>query len=152
MRLQAVVRVRLGPTRALSTFPKAPKRPSSSSSSSWLCLAVSLCSTSFQTSADSSVVGSALLFYLAKKRQWEVRKSLRRSARRLTGSFKTSGQTSSRKQRGLSRITESPPPPLSRKQDIEKGTTTTITSTFEVESPTPRSWRQTLSFWKKPSR
>jgi hypothetical protein len=33
-------------------------------------------------------LGSALLFYLAKKRQWEVRASLRRSAKRLTTAFK----------------------------------------------------------------
>ncbi|KAI9800946.1 MAG: hypothetical protein M1833_003083 [Piccolia ochrophora] len=32
-------------------------------------------------------VGSAVLFYIAKKRQWEIRKSIRRSARRLTGNF-----------------------------------------------------------------
>lgn len=31
---------------------------------------------------------SAVLFYLAKKQQWEVRKSIRKSTRRLTGSFK----------------------------------------------------------------
>jgi len=105
-----------------------------------------------QTAADKLAVGSALLFYLAKKRQWEVRKSLRRSARRLTGSFKTSGQTASRKQRGLSRITETPLPPLSRRQDVEKGNTTTITSTFEVESPTTKSWRQALAFGKKTGR
>lgn len=33
-------------------------------------------------------IGSAILFYLAKKRQWEVRASLRRSARRVTTVFK----------------------------------------------------------------
>ncbi|ERF74562.1 hypothetical protein EPUS_00692 [Endocarpon pusillum Z07020] len=33
-------------------------------------------------------MGSAILFYIAKKRQWEVRASLRRSARRVTTAFK----------------------------------------------------------------
>ncbi|KAF7505223.1 hypothetical protein GJ744_001152 [Endocarpon pusillum] len=33
-------------------------------------------------------IGSAILFYIAKKRQWEVRASLRRSARRVTTAFK----------------------------------------------------------------
>lgn len=33
-------------------------------------------------------ISSAILFYIAKKRQWEVRASLRRSARRVTTAFK----------------------------------------------------------------
>jgi len=103
-----------------------------------------------QDITDIGIVASALLFYLAKKRQWEVRKSIRRSAKRFTGSFKPSAQGTSRKQRGLSKIVESPPPRGMR--DVEKGNKTTITSTFEVESPTPRSWRQALSFGRKPSR
>jgi len=36
-------------------------------------------------------VVSAVLFYLAKKRQWKIRASFRRSTRRLTGSFKPRG-------------------------------------------------------------
>ncbi|KAI9818764.1 MAG: hypothetical protein M1827_007584 [Pycnora praestabilis] len=89
-------------------------------------------------------IASAILFYLAKKRSWEIRKSIRRSARRLTGNFKTSkSQQASRKRQGLSRIPEATP--ISRKtQDVEKGKVQM--STFEVEAPTPkeRSWRQAL--------
>src|SRR5215471_4990099 len=35
------------------------------------------------------IVTSAVLYFVAKKRQWDVRESLRRSARRLTGSIKS---------------------------------------------------------------
>jgi hypothetical protein len=50
---------------------------------------------------------SAVLFYLAKKRQWEVRASLRRSARRVTTAFKAKTPIKSnfsRKDRGVIRI------------------------------------------------
>ncbi|OCK77684.1 hypothetical protein K432DRAFT_284058, partial [Lepidopterella palustris CBS 459.81] len=92
-----------------------------------------------------AVLGSAsvVLFYLAKKRQWDVRQSLRRASRRLTGRSdvsKVDRQTNRQNRRTGVRIAS--PPPSARKtnqreHDLEKGvpaagekgrTTTTITS------------------------
>ncbi|KAI9771050.1 MAG: hypothetical protein M1835_006473 [Candelina submexicana] len=113
---------------------------------------------------------SAILFYLAKKRQWKVRQSIRRSARRLTGTFKPSSsssssrtpQSSSRKQPGLARIPETPqsstprlaPAPKGRSalkvntvfgnpsSEVEKGEKSKVQmSTFEI-SPTPAKTEQ----------
>ncbi len=54
------------------------------------------------------LVASAALFYIAKKRQWDIRKSLRRSARRLTGNL--SSARSIRSMRGGSRRNTGVPP------------------------------------------
>ncbi|KAK2744240.1 hypothetical protein FQN57_004325 [Myotisia sp. PD_48] len=48
-------------------------------------------------------VASAILFYLAKKRQWEMRKKIRRSARRVAESIKSPGLMSPRSFRFASR-------------------------------------------------
>jgi len=45
-------------------------------------------------------VASAVLFFLAKKRQWKLRDSFRRSTRRLTGSLKGRGSRVSDSERG----------------------------------------------------
>ncbi|KAF2279729.1 uncharacterized protein EI97DRAFT_359462, partial [Westerdykella ornata] len=79
---------------------------------------------------------SATLFWLAKKRQWDVRQSIRRASRRLTG---RATEPSKRQNRRTGMRLDSPPPPRTNKQnrDVEKGlaassqrgkTTTTITS------------------------
>ncbi|KAI9702745.1 MAG: hypothetical protein M1836_007959 [Candelina mexicana] len=112
-------------------------------------------------------IASAILFYLAKKRQWKVRQTIRRSARRLTGTFKPSSssrtpQSSSRKQPGLARIPETPqsstpqlaPAPKGRSalkvntalsnpiSEAEKGEKSKVQmSTFEI-SPTPAKTEQ----------
>ncbi|KAF2250256.1 hypothetical protein BU26DRAFT_408267, partial [Trematosphaeria pertusa] len=81
-------------------------------------------------------VGSAVLFWLAKKRQWDVRQSIRRASRRLTGR----SDVSKRQNRRTGVRLNSPPPARNAKvpeRDVEKGlgsnaqkakTTTTITS------------------------
>ncbi|KZF21023.1 hypothetical protein L228DRAFT_248773 [Xylona heveae TC161] len=107
-----------------------PKSPSSSS------LALS----------RQSVVGSSILFYMAKKRQWEIRKSIRRSARRLTGNFNSKkAQRSSRHQPGVSRLADDKQ--ARKPRDLEKGTVTTITSTFDMEPPTPKpkAWHEAIA-------
>jgi hypothetical protein len=109
-----------------------------------------------------STAGSAILFYMAKKRQWDVRQSLRRASRRLTGRSaadlpKTKGTTYRSQNRRPGVRIASPPPsaknflPKGRgERDVEKGlapvaekprTTTTITSQFEVESPKGKGWK-----------
>lgn len=60
-------------------------------------------------------IASAALFYVAKKRQWEIRKTLRRSARRLT----------SRSQRNLNRQTGVPPTPRTPMPAMKKNRTNT---------------------------
>ncbi|KAI9682373.1 MAG: hypothetical protein M1817_000427 [Caeruleum heppii] len=88
-------------------------------------------------------IASGILFYVAKKRQWEIRKSIRRSARRLTGNHSTAkAQKTSRRQRGLSRIPESTD--LPQRKDVEKGQIK-VTSTFEVETPAQKPWGQSMS-------
>ncbi|KAF2735861.1 hypothetical protein EJ04DRAFT_401405, partial [Polyplosphaeria fusca] len=80
--------------------------------------------------------GSAVLFWLAKKRQWDVRQSLRRASRRLTG---RSDVATKRQNRRTGMRLASPPASARRERDVEKGvpasgqkdrtgTTTTITS------------------------
>ncbi|KAF2494926.1 hypothetical protein BU16DRAFT_51211 [Lophium mytilinum] len=94
---------------------------------------------------------SATLFYLAKKRQWDVRQSLRRASRRLTGrSLPPKTPTRAQNRRTGVRLASPPPSakafmPKGGNRDVEKGlgaekgsgprTTTTITSQFEVETP-----------------
>ncbi|KAI9748940.1 MAG: hypothetical protein M4579_007066 [Chaenotheca gracillima] len=96
-------------------------------------------------------ISSAVLFYLAKKRQWEIRRSIRRSARRLTGNFTNAkARSANRKASGLSRLADDPP--RKKNVDIEKGNTK-VTSTFEIESPTSQPWTsKVFAFAKKPSR
>ncbi|KAI9883117.1 MAG: Multiple RNA-binding domain-containing protein 1 [Watsoniomyces obsoletus] len=92
-------------------------------------------------------LASAALFYIAKKRQWEVRKSLRRSARRLTGGLNVSGknQRASRRQTGV----KLPPTPRfapnsKETVDLEKGgvkngtVQTNITAVKKESSPLRR--------------
>lgn len=74
------------------------------------------------------IVASAVLFYLAKKKEWKVRESIRRSARKVVTaltprrsefprSVKESGKTS----RGRVRLDDVPPTPRLKPEDIEKG-------------------------------
>lgn len=63
-----------------------------------------------------------VLYYLAKKRSWEVREKIRRSAKRVATAltprrttFPRDVQRPRRKSRGLTRIDEAPPSP-----DLEK--------------------------------
>ncbi|OAL52517.1 hypothetical protein IQ07DRAFT_490623, partial [Pyrenochaeta sp. DS3sAY3a] len=88
-------------------------------------------------------IGSATLFWLAKKRQWDVRQSIRRASRRLTGRSTTDVSKSNRNNRRTGIRLNSPPPGRnpatkpSQDRDLEKGlpltnkearTITTITS------------------------
>lgn len=69
-------------------------------------------------------ISSAILFYLAKKRQWEVRASIRRSARRVTTAFRAKTPTkpnfSRRDRGGAVRIDPPPVPALSKNRDKSK--------------------------------
>lgn len=88
-------------------------------------------------------VGSATLWWLAKKRQWDVRQSLRRASRRLTGRSTADVNKQNRNNRRTGIRLNSPPPGKNaggrprQDRDLEKGlplsnkeakTTTTITS------------------------
>jgi len=70
------------------------------------------------------LVSSAVLFYIAKKRSWEVRKTIRRSARRvataLTPRRSEFPRNVRRSSRGMARIDEIPPTPRTRSNDLEK--------------------------------
>ncbi|KAF2124014.1 hypothetical protein P153DRAFT_371318 [Dothidotthia symphoricarpi CBS 119687] len=85
-------------------------------------------------------IGSASLWWLAKKRQWDVRQSIRRASRRITGRS-TVNNTKNRENRRTGIRLNSPPPGKNSKptqtRDLEKGVpmsskvpkmTTTITS------------------------
>ncbi|KAJ4378001.1 hypothetical protein N0V83_000831 [Neocucurbitaria cava] len=87
-------------------------------------------------------IGSATLWWLAKKRQWDVRQSLRRASRRLTGRSTNDVSKQNRNNRRTGIRLNSPPPGRNankprQDRDLEKGlplsnkeakTTTTITS------------------------
>ncbi|KAF2641067.1 hypothetical protein P280DRAFT_398191 [Massarina eburnea CBS 473.64] len=99
-------------------------------------------------------VGSAILFWIAKKRQWDVRQSLRRASRRMTGRSTADLPSTRRENRRTGiRLDAAPPPRNARQQqqrpnqerDVEKAleggrgkNTTKITSTFDVDTPTPK--------------
>lgn len=102
-------------------------------------------------------ISSAVLFWLAKKRQWDVRQSLRRASRRLTGRSTADLSATKRQNRRTGVRLNSPPAPKratgrpGQEKDIEKAlqddpkrgkTSTNITSTFDVETPTPKgNWK-----------
>ncbi|KAF2680869.1 hypothetical protein K458DRAFT_445068 [Lentithecium fluviatile CBS 122367] len=105
-------------------------------------------------------IGSAVLFWLAKKRQWDVRQSIRRASRRLTG--RSTVDVSSKRQNRRTGVRLNSPPRPHRKpeqeRDLEKGaphsggqgtTKTTITSTFDVDTPTPTGWKASVLGGKK---
>ncbi|KAL1596854.1 hypothetical protein SLS59_007595 [Nothophoma quercina] len=88
-------------------------------------------------------IASATLWWLAKKRQWDVRASIRRASRRVTGRSTVDVSKQNRQNRRTGIRLNSPPPGKNarRKQehDLEKGlpmstkegkTTTTISSTI----------------------
>ncbi|PQE21466.1 hypothetical protein CJF30_00008315 [Rutstroemia sp. NJR-2017a BBW] len=92
---------------------------------------------------------SSVLYYLAKKRSWEVRKKIRASARRvavaLTPRRTTFGKDVHRRPsgRGLAKIDEVPPTPKNFRfggsNDVEKGDTNTKTTEFEMSEPPKQS-------------
>ncbi|KAH9907317.1 hypothetical protein F4778DRAFT_531102 [Xylariomycetidae sp. FL2044] len=74
-------------------------------------------------------VSMAVLFYLAKKREWKVRETLRRSARKVVTALtprrsefpRSVKESSSRSARGRVRLDDVPPTPRLRPEDVEKG-------------------------------
>lgn len=93
-------------------------------------------------------IGSAVLFWLAKKRQWDVRQSFRRASRRLTGRSTADLPNTKRQNRRTGVRLEDPPrrkPRPAQERDVEKAlesgqgkNTTKITSTFDIDTPTPK--------------
>ncbi|KAF1923020.1 uncharacterized protein M421DRAFT_426256 [Didymella exigua CBS 183.55] len=87
-------------------------------------------------------IASATLWWLAKKRQWDVRQSIRRASRRMTG--RSAVDTSNNRQNRRTGIRLNSPPPgrnarPTQERDVEKAlplagkegrTTTTISSTI----------------------
>lgn len=81
--------------------------------------------------ADTHVlaVSSATLFYIAKKREWKVRETIRRSARKVVtaltprrSEFPSSVKDGLPKSRsGRTRVEEIPPTPRLKPEDLEKG-------------------------------
>ncbi|KAK0109765.1 hypothetical protein ONS95_002441 [Cadophora gregata] len=81
---------------------------------------------------------SAILFYLAKKRSWQVRESIRRSARKVATALTPRRSTfpkdvHSRSNRGLTKIAEVPSPRRANTTDVEKGHTKLMS--FEMAEP-----------------
>ncbi|RYP01269.1 hypothetical protein DL763_000241 [Monosporascus cannonballus] len=92
-------------------------------------------------------VSTAVLFYLAKKREWKVRENLRRSARKVVSALtprrsefpKSVKESSGRSSCGRVRLEDVPPTPRLRPEDVEKGLRTQVR-----QSPDERSkkWSQ----------
>lgn len=92
----------------------------------------------YHTHTQYTVV-SAILFYIAKKRQWEIRKSIRKSTRRLTSNLgAAAGRAGQRRQTGLHKLadpvdtTPAPRKDYGLNRDLEKGNVTTTTTTVAV--------------------
>ncbi|KAF1359244.1 hypothetical protein EJ07DRAFT_156154 [Lizonia empirigonia] len=70
-------------------------------------------------------IGSATLWWLAKKRQWDVRQSIRRASRRITGRSTVDVSKQNRQNRRTSIRLASPPPGRNarakQERDLEKG-------------------------------
>ncbi|TDZ16916.1 hypothetical protein C8034_v005535 [Colletotrichum sidae] len=75
-------------------------------------------------------IGMAVLFYVAKKREWKIRETMRKSARKVVTAltprrteFPRSVKESSppRSHRGRTRLNDVPPTPRLRPEDLEKG-------------------------------
>ncbi|KAI1472972.1 uncharacterized protein F4812DRAFT_454791 [Daldinia caldariorum] len=74
-------------------------------------------------------ISMAVLFYLAKKREWKVRESIRRSARKVVTALtprrsefpRSVKESSGNSSRGRVRLDDVPPTPRLRPEDIEKG-------------------------------
>ncbi|RYC54902.1 hypothetical protein CHU98_g11308 [Xylaria longipes] len=74
-------------------------------------------------------ISTAVLFYLAKKREWKVRESIRRSARKVVTALtprrsefpRSIKEPSGRSSRGRVRLDDVPPTPKIRPEDVEKG-------------------------------
>ncbi|KAI1826751.1 hypothetical protein F4861DRAFT_44223 [Xylaria intraflava] len=74
-------------------------------------------------------IASAVLFFLAKQREWKVRENIRRSARKVVAALtprraefpRSVKQSSGRLSRGHVRIDDVPPTPRLRPEDVEKG-------------------------------
>lgn len=110
-----------------------------------------------------SLVAGVVVCYLARKRHWEVKKSMKRATRRLTGKFNNGRARFSRHQKvtpkpqpkdlekGNTDVKTTRPPRLEESSrakptalDLEKGNMK-VTSTFDMEPPTPRDWRQKVA-------
>jgi hypothetical protein len=86
-------------------------------------------------------VTSSVLFYLAKKRSWEVRASIRKSARRVATALtprrtefpKDALRNPKKNSKGMSKLDEVPPTPKVRHHDIEKGNSKA--TTIEMKDP-----------------
>ncbi|KAG9246923.1 hypothetical protein BJ878DRAFT_539820 [Calycina marina] len=97
-------------------------------------------------------IASSVLWYVAKKRSWEVRKTIRRSARKVATALtprRTAFPKDIQKRRSkMSKIDEVPPTPRLREDfgDIEKGSrhgNSTKISSFELSEPPKKSkWAQ----------
>ncbi|EON69295.1 hypothetical protein W97_08455 [Coniosporium apollinis CBS 100218] len=104
-------------------------------------------------------IASVVLFYLAKKRQWEVRKSISRFSRRLTG--RTDAARANRQSRRTGVRMASPPGAARnhRERDLEKGKASVavtdkgrvphdkgknVMSSFSIETPVVKSWKNKL--------
>ncbi|EOA88181.1 uncharacterized protein SETTUDRAFT_38856 [Exserohilum turcica Et28A] len=91
-----------------------------------------------ESSANNHLVVSGVLWWLAKKRQWDVRASIRRASRRFTGRSAVDNKQVRENRRTGIRLNSPPPGKNANKmRDIEKGlplsnkvpqTTTIITS------------------------
>ncbi|KAI9054352.1 hypothetical protein LZ554_001515 [Drepanopeziza brunnea f. sp. 'monogermtubi'] len=81
---------------------------------------------------------SAVLFYLAKKRDWQVRQSIRRSARKVATALtprRTTFPKDVHSRKGLTKIDEVPSPRGSKPADVEKANPKLMA--FEMSEPPP---------------
>ena len=113
-------------------------------------LAVSSISRTLKALTDVFTVVSSVLWYLAKKRSWEVRATIRKSARRVATAltprrttFPKDVHERRRSSRGLTKIDEAPNTPRTKTSDVEKGMPKM--SSFEMTEPPKKSkWAQKL--------
>jgi len=85
---------------------------------------------------------SAILFYLAKKRDWQIRESIRKSARRVATALTPRRSTfpkdiQKKSSRGLTRIDEVPNTPRTKNTDVEKANAKVMQ--FEMTEPPKQS-------------
>lgn len=91
-------------------------------------------------------IGSSVLFYVAKKREWKIRETIRRSARKVVtaltprrSEFPKHVKESRSRSDGRVRLDDVPPTPRLRPEDLEKGLGTTRTKRVDTSPKSKRS-------------
>ena len=100
----------------------------------------------------TELVASTILYFVAKKRQWEVRKTIKRASRRVASKVDMRRSMDARRSRAQSRsrgaVRMQSPAASSKGRDLEKGREQRVTHRLEVEEPEAKKNKDKDNRWK----